>query len=62
MIKDAFLSEYLKRLVEEKQRLQAGMAQVTFESLYDVGRMQGQVAGVDRSIQLLEALYEEQDQ
>lgn len=61
MIKDKFIGEYLKRLIDEKHQLQVDMANANFSSLYDVGRVQGQVAGLDKSIQLLESLYEEQD-
>ena len=61
MTKDKFIGEYLKRLIDEKHRLQVDMANANFSSLYDVGRVQGQVAGLDKSIQLLESLYEEQD-
>lgn len=61
MIKDKFIGEYLKRMMEERYTLQVDISKVNFSSLYDVGRVQGQVAGLDKAIQLLEALYEEQD-
>ena len=61
MIKDKFIGEYLKRLIDEKHRIQVDLSNANFNSLYDVGRMQGQVAGLDKSIELLETLYEEQD-
>ena len=61
MIKDKFIGEYLKRVMEERHTLQVDISKANFSSLYDVGRVQGQVAGLDKAIQLLEAMYEEQD-
>lgn len=61
MIKDKFIGEYLKRMMEERHMLQVDISKANFSSLYDVGRVQGQVTGLDKAIQLLEALYEEQD-
>ena len=47
--------------MEERHTLQVDISKANFSSLYDVGRVQGQVTGLDKAIQLLEALYEEQD-
>ena len=47
--------------MEERHTLQVDISKANFSSLYDVGRVQGQAAGLDKAIQLLEALYEEQD-
>ena len=61
MIKDRFIEDYIKSLLDDKSQLQADIAKANFSSLYEVGRLQGQVTGLEKALRRLEELYEEQD-
>ena len=58
---DRFIGSYIQSLKEEIAKMKSDMASSNFNSLYDVGRVQGMVAGVELSLQVIAALYEEQD-
>ena len=58
---DRFIGSYIQSLKEEIAKMKSDMASSNFNSLYDVGRVQGMIAGVELSLQVIAALYEEQD-
>jgi hypothetical protein len=59
---DRFIGEYVKSLKDEISKLKSDLAAAKFDSLYDVGRIQGMIAGVQLSLDTIDALYAEQDQ
>ena len=61
MITDKFLGLYLNGLKNKLEQLKTDLADANFESLYEVGKLQGQVAGVEIAIAQLHTAYEEQD-
>lgn len=61
MISDKFLGLYLNGLKNKVEQLKTDLADANFDNLYDVGKLQGQVAGIEIAIALLHAAYEEQD-
>ena len=58
---DRFIGSYIQSLKEEIAKMKSDMASSNFNSLYDVGRVQGMVAGMQLSLEIIDALYKEQD-
>ena len=59
---DRFIGSYIQSLKEEVAKMKSALASNNFDSLYDVGRVQGMIAGVELSLQVIDVLYAEQDQ
>ena len=58
---DRFIGSYVQALKEEVAKMKSDLASSNFNSLYDVGRVQGMVAGMQLSLEIIDALYKEQD-
>ena len=61
MITDRFAASYLSSVLQEIKKLKDELSVASFDSLYDLGRIQGRIAGLELSMQLLETSYEDQD-
>ena len=62
MINDKFLGLYLKTLHDKIASLKTDLAEANFSNLYEVGKLQGQIVGLEVAIVQLQAAYEELDQ
>lgn len=61
MIKDSFINLYLNALLEEIRSVQEGLGGNRFDTLYEVGKLQGKLEGLRAAILVLENLAEDQD-
>lgn len=59
MVKDRFICAYIGKLKAEIQRYEHDFVRATLQSMYDVGKVQGTVCGLELALQHLEQLLEE---
>lgn len=59
---DKFIGSYVSSVRHAVENLKTDMLNARFEDLYQVGRMQGAATGLQMALDLLEELYQEQDQ
>lgn len=62
MTLDSFLSSYVTSLNNDLTRLKGDILDAHFSDLYQVGRLQGQAAGIRQALDLLQEVYREQDE
>lgn len=58
---DKFIGSYVSSVKSEIQRLKNDLATTRFKDMYQLGDLQGRVLGLESSLELLEAVYAEQD-
>ena len=58
---DKFISAYVSSVKSEIQKLKNDLATTRFKDMYQLGDLQGRVLGLESSLELLEAVYADQD-
>lgn len=58
---DKFIGSYVSSVKSEIQKLKNDLATTRFKDMYQLGDLQGRVLGLESSLELLEAVYAEQD-
>lgn len=61
MIPDKVIGAYISQLKQQVERLSTDIAHANFTDLYSVGKLQGQVIGLEQAKQLLDNVLEELD-
>ena len=61
MIKDKFVGQYIGNLKAEISKLKDALADGNHQDLYTVGRLQGEINGLRKALDLLEADLEDLD-
>lgn len=61
MTYDRFIGSYITSIKQQIETLKTDLARAVVGSMYQVGQLQGRIAGLEESLQLLENAYEEQD-
>jgi len=61
MIQDAVISQCIQKIRNRIQDKMRGLAATRFEQLYEVGRLQGQVDGLQEALDCLSNTLEELD-
>lgn len=61
MNRDKFIGSYVSSVKSEIQKLKNDLATTRFKDMYQLGDLQGRVLGLESSLELLEAVYAEQD-
>lgn len=58
---DKFIGSYISSVKSEIQKLKNDLATTRFKDMYQLGDLQGRVLGLESSLELLEAVYADQD-
>ena len=58
---DKFIGSYVSSVKSEIQKLKNDLATTRFKDMYQLGDLQGRILGLESSLELLEAVYAEQD-
>lgn len=58
---DKFIGSYVSSVKSEIQKLKNDLATTRFKDMYQLGDLQGRVLGLESSLELLEAVYADQD-
>jgi len=58
---DKFIGSYISSVKSEIQKLKNDLATTRFKDMYQLGDLQGRILGLESSLELLEAVYADQD-
>lgn len=58
---DKFIGFYVSSVKSEIQKLKNDLATTRFKDMYQLGDLQGRILGLESSLELLEAVYADQD-
>lgn len=58
---DKFIGSYVSSVKSEIQQLKNDLATTRFKDMYQLGDLQGRILGLESSLELLEAIYADQD-
>lgn len=58
---DKFIGSYVSSVKSEIQKLKNDLATTRFKDMYQLGDLQGRILGLESSLELLEAVYADQD-
>lgn len=62
MHSDQFLGALVKAIANERSKLKEDLVNLNIQSRYDLGKIQGRIHGLDQAQEIIEQLYQEQDQ